>query len=84
MFPKIQKKRILKVDDSFSKEDPVLWLRNSKYGKTSTKKSKVVSDTAESGVALAENFNNTMSKDETDQQNIYQVIEEHRQCKQIR
>lgn len=72
--------KMLKLDQSFLKQDPSLWKSNKKYIKNVNRVSqlKVVNDTAERGVALAESYNKTFTKDEVQQQQIFQVVEDHR------
>lgn len=72
--------KILNLDDSFLNEHPSLWHLNTNYINNQLKVSqlKVVNDTAERGVALAETYNKTVTTEETQQQCLLQVVEEHR------
>lgn len=71
--------QLLKLDDTFLKVDPSNWSNNSIYNDNKKKIShlKVVNDIAERGVALASSYN-MLTKDESQQQNVYQVVENHR------
>ena len=64
----------------FLKLDPDAWLKNQEYLKclAIVRKLKVVNDTAERGVKLIQDYNNSVTKDEEQKQYLLQVVAECR------
>ena len=71
---------ILCIPDSFLKVDPELWVTNPDYleAENIVRELRVVNDTAERGVALMQEYNALLTKDEEQTQFALQVIQEHR------
>ena len=72
--------QILSLPDSFLKEDPDTWVTNPDYLKAEevVRELRVVNDTAERGVALMQEYNALLTKDEEQMQFALQVVKEHR------
>src|SRR6218665_706402 len=72
--------QVLAIPDSFLATEPDTWLSNSDYMvvKDIVRELRVVNDTAERGVALMQEFNALLIKDEEQTQFAIQVIKEHR------
>ena len=73
---------ILSISDSFLSEDPETWATNEAYleAEAVVKGLRVVNDTAERGVALMQDYNAVLTKDEDQMQFVLQVVKEHRKC----
>ena len=72
---------IMGIDDGFLKTDPEEWQDDPRYGVAAGKVSgiRVLNDFAERAVALMEDYNLTLTKDEEQTQYILQVVETHRE-----
>jgi hypothetical protein len=68
------------IPTDFLKLDPDAWLKNQEYLKclAIVRKLKVVNDTAERGVKLIQDYNNSVTKDEEQKQYLLQVVAECR------
>lgn len=68
------------VKTDFLTEDPKNWAKNEDFAKLHSfvRDMRVVNDTAERGVKLIEDFNNTITKDEAQKQYLLQVVAECR------
>jgi len=71
---------ILSIDDDFLTVDPELWASNNSYleAEAVVKELSIVNDTAERGVALMQDYNSLLTKDEDQIQYALQVVREHR------
>jgi hypothetical protein len=72
----------LKIDTIFLQEDPAGWNEHcASYvdGRSKVTALLLINDCAERAVKLASDFNMTLTKDESQQQLVFQVIEHHRQ-----
>ena len=71
----------LKLPTDFLSTDPDTWESEDGYSVAKRRLAtlKVVNDTAERGVALIQEFNKTLTKDEEDLQFLLQVVADHRQ-----
>ena len=71
---------ILSIPDSLLEVDPGSWETNPDYlqAEDIVRALRVVNDTAERGVALMQEYNALLSKDEEQTQFALQVIQEHR------
>jgi len=72
--------QILSITDSFLQTDPEAWEINPDYlmADETVQNLRVVDDTAERGVALMQEYNSLLTKDEEQMQFSLQVIQEHR------
>src|SRR6218665_2437488 len=72
--------QVLAIPDSFLATNPYTWLSNSDYmfAEDIVRELHVVNDTAERGVALKQEFNALLTKDEEQTQFAIQVIKEYR------
>lgn len=72
---------VLNIPDEFLLVDPDDWESRDDYRAAVqlVRKVKVVNDTAERGVALMQNFNNILTKNEDQKQFLLQVVEQHQQ-----
>jgi len=72
--------QVLAILDSFLATNPYTWLSNSDYmvAEDIVRELRVVNDTAERGVALKQEFNALLTKDEEQTQFAIQVIKEYR------
>src|SRR6218665_1680311 len=72
--------QVLAIPDSFLATDPDTWLSNSDYmvAEDIVRELRVVNDIVERGVALMQEFNALLTKDEEHTQFAIQVIKEHR------
>jgi len=72
--------RILQVDKAFMDYDVHMWSEQTSYqeAKKVVQSLKVVNDAAERGIALATNFNSSLTKREDDKQLLFQMVEMHR------
>jgi len=70
----------LKIPTEFLKSNPEDWKNRPDYQSALSvvKCMKVVNDFAERGVALIQNYNSILTKNENEKQFILQVIEDHR------
>jgi len=68
------------IPTDFLNHDPDTWLENQDYLKCQTivRKLKVINDTAERGVKLIQDYNNSVTKDEEQKQYLLQVVTECR------
>lgn len=68
------------ISTDFLNTDPSVWKDNPGYksGIEKLKKIVVVNDVAERGVKLIQDYNNILTKDETEKQFILQIVSEHR------
>ncbi|KAK0066876.1 DNA repair protein RAD51 3, partial [Biomphalaria pfeifferi] len=73
---------VLNLDKSFLNLPVEQWpqLEAYQHAKVVARSLKVVNDSAERGIALATNFNKSLTKKEDEKQYLYQVVESH--CKQ--
>jgi hypothetical protein len=71
----------LNLPSDFLTTDPDIWASQEGYISAKRRLStlKVVNDTAERGVALIQEYNKTLTKDEDDLQFLLQVVSDHRQ-----
>jgi hypothetical protein len=71
----------LGIESSFFEVDPIEWHLRDDYKKAqeSVKTLKVVNDNAERAIALIQNFNNHLTKNENQLQYLLQVVERHRE-----
>lgn len=71
---------ILSIPDSFLSTDPETWVDNESYVKAEAivRELRVVNDTAERGVALMQDYNLLLTKNEDQMQFALQVVKEHR------
>jgi len=71
---------ILTIPDSFLEADPETWVTNTDYlqAEAVVHELRVVNDTAERGVALMQEYNALLTKDEEQTQFALQVVKEHR------
>jgi hypothetical protein len=71
---------ILSIPDSFLEVDPGSWETNPDYlqAEDIVRALRVVNDTAERGVALMQEYNALLTKDEEQTQFALQIIQEHR------
>lgn len=71
----------LELDTRFLNLDPNLWEMDENYEnvRKTVQNLKVVNDVAERGVALVEQFNNSLTKKEDEKQYLLQVVQQHRQ-----
>ena len=71
---------ILKIPTEFLKSDPEDWENMPDYqlGLSVVRNMKVVNDFAERGVALIQNYNSILTKNESQKQFLLQVVESHR------
>jgi hypothetical protein len=71
---------ILGLNSTFLDVDPTQWLQRQDYrqGQEVVKNLQVVNDCAERGVALIEEFNSILTKQEEQKQFLLQVVTEHR------
>ena len=71
----------LHLPSDFLATDPDIWASQEGYisAKRHLSTLKVVNDTAERGVALIQEYNRTLTKDEDDLQFLLQVVSDHRQ-----
>ena len=71
---------ILTIPDSFLEADPETWVTNTDYlqAEAVVRGLRVVNDTAERGVALLQEYNALLTKDEEQTQFVLQVVKEHR------
>lgn len=72
--------RILSIPDCFLSTDPETWATNAAYleAESVVRELRVVNDTAERGVALMQDYNALLTKDEEQTQFALQVVKEHR------
>ena len=72
--------KILGLSEEFLQSDPSEWGHQEKYRKNQSvvKSVKVVNDLAERGVALIQEFNSSLTRNEEQKQYLLQVVEEHR------
>ena len=72
--------QILGLPDSFLDTDPDTWVTNPSYlqAEEVVRELRVVNDTAERGVALMQEYNGLLTKDEEQTQFALQVVQEHR------
>src|SRR5688572_21838381 len=72
--------QILGLPDSFLDTDPDTWMTNLSYlhAEEVVRDLHVVNDTAERGVALMQEYNALLTKDEEQTQFALQVVQEHR------
>lgn len=63
-----------------NKKDPSKWTDDENYlaAQEITKNLKFINDSAERGVKITEDFNNTLTKDEKQKQYLLQVVAEYR------
>src|SRR6218665_275094 len=73
--------KILMLDEEFLEHDPSEWdnLEQYKRSQDICRSVKVVNDFAERGVALIQQFNGSLTRDEEQKQFLLQVVEHHRQ-----
>ena len=71
---------VLGLDTDFLSKDPTQWEDEPSYNAATRriKSLRVVNDFAERGVALKQEFNLALTKDEDQKQFLLQVVEEHR------
>ena len=71
---------LFNIDTSFFATDPVSWITDPAYldAKRRIKALRVTNDFAERGVAMMQNYNMALTKDEGQRQYLYQVVEAHR------
>lgn len=82
-FISIESKKLFDRFDisiAFLEKDPLVWENEISYiaGLKKIQNLKIVNDTAERGVKLMTDYNNLLTKDETNKQYILQVLEEYR------
>lgn len=72
--------RILELSDAFLEDDPSEWTTNEDYARNQEicRSIRVVNDLAERGVALIQNFNAAITRDEEQKQYLLQVVDNHR------
>jgi len=72
--------RLIRLHTEFLTTDPQTWEEQESYAAAKRRLSslKVVNDTAERGVALIQDYNKTLTKDEGDLQFLLQVAADHR------
>jgi hypothetical protein len=72
--------QILSIPNSFLSADPESWVYNDSYleAETVVRELRVVNDTAERGVALMQDYNCSLTKNEEQMQFALQVVKEHR------
>src|SRR6218665_1878178 len=72
--------QVLAIPDSFLATDPETWLSNSDYmvAEDIVRELRVVNDIAQRGVALMQEFNALLTKDEEQTQFAIEVINDHR------
>jgi len=73
--------RLLNLSTEFLSTDPDMWEEQESYAVAKRRLAtlKVVNDTTERGVALIQEYNKTLTKDERDLQFLLQVVADHRQ-----
>src|SRR6218665_1949571 len=71
---------ILGISQEFLQADPSEWECDTEYKRSQrlVQSLRVVNDLAERGVALIQEFNSTLTRDEEQKQYLLQVIEDHR------
>ena len=69
------------INTTFLNEDPLMWANNEDYNKALSilKNIPVINDVAERGVKLIEDYNNKITKDESQKQYLLQVVSDY--CK---
>lgn len=72
--------QVLQIDKAFMRCDVNSWSQQISYqqGKKLVKSLTVINDSAERGIALATNFNSSLTKREDEKQYLFQVVEMHR------
>ncbi|KAK0041157.1 hypothetical protein Bpfe_029429 [Biomphalaria pfeifferi] len=78
-------KKVLNLDKSLLNLSVEQWsqLEAYQHAKVVAHSLKVVNDSAERGIALATNFNKSLTKKENEMQYLYQVVESHRKRTQM-
>ena len=71
---------ILELSDDFLQYDPSEWglIPTYQRSRVAAQSVKVVNDLAERGVALVQEFNSSLTRNEEQRQFLLQVVEEHR------